>query len=198
MQTYSHLLVTAVVDRQLVRRQVPVHTLALLTGSVLPDIPFFLLTVLGEAYFRWFTTTPTGESPMVYMHFTLFFTDPLWIVSHNFFHAPLILGVLGLAGFAGVQWGQHWGQGWGRVLLWFTAGAGLHTLIDIFTHSSDGPLLFFPFNWRYRFPSPVSYWERNNFGLAFTLVEHLVDVGILVYLDWEWRRRRRQRSVVAP
>lgn len=196
MQTYSHLLVTAVVDRQLVRRQVPVHTLALLTGSVLPDIPFFLLTVLGEVYFRWFTTTPTGESPMVYMHFTLFFTDPLWIVSHNFFHAPLILGVLGLAGFAGVQWGQHWGQRWGRVLLWFAAGAGLHTLIDIFTHSSDGPLLFFPFNWRYRFPSPVSYWEQDNFGLAFTLVEHLVDVGILVYLFWEWRRRRQRRSVV--
>ena len=194
MQTYSHLLVTAVVDRQLVRRQVPVHTLALLTGSVLPDLPFFLLTLLGEVYFRWFTTTPTGESPMVYMHFTLFFTDPLWIVSHNFFHAPFILGVLGLVGFVGVRWGQ----GWGRVLLWFTAGAGLHTLIDIFTHSSDGPLLFFPFNWRYRFPSPVSYWEQDNFGLAFTLVEHLVDGGILVYLVWQWRRRRRQRSVVEP
>lgn len=188
MQTYSHLLVTAVVDRQLVRRQVPVQTLALLIGSVLPDLPFFLLTLLGELYFRWFTTTPTGESPMIYMHFTLFFTDPLWIISHNFFHAPFIISLLGLVGFVGAQWGQQWG----RALSWFAAGAGLHTFIDIFTHNSDGPLLFFPFNWRYRFPSPVSYWEQENFGLAFTLVEHLVDVGILLYLLWLWRQQRRE------
>jgi hypothetical protein len=71
MQTYSHFLVTVVADRQLVRRQIPVHTLAFLIGSVLPDVPFFLLTLLGEVYYRWFATTPTGESPMIYMHFTL-------------------------------------------------------------------------------------------------------------------------------
>lgn len=194
MQTYSHLLVTAVVDCQLGRRQVPVHTPALLTGSVLPDIPFFLLTLLGEVYFRWFATTPTGESPMIYLHFTLFFTDPLWIISHNFFHAPFMLGLLGLAGFAGVRRGQRWG----RVLLWFVVGAGLHTFIDIFTHSSDGPLLLFPFNWHDRFRSPVSYWEQDNFGLAFTLVEHLIDVGILVYLFWQWRQSRRRRRIVEP
>lgn len=187
MQTYSHLLVTAVVDRQLARRQVPVHTIALLTGSVLPDIPFFLLTLLGEVYFRWFTTIPTGESLMVYMHFTLFFTDPLWIISHNFFHAPFILSVLGLVGFAGTRWGRRWG----RVVLWFAAGAGLHTGIDILTHTSDGPLLLFPFHGSYRFRSPVSYWERTNFGLTFTVVEHLVDLGILIYLFWQWRRQRQ-------
>jgi len=192
MQTYSHLLVTAVLDRQLVRHQLQAPRLALFTGAILPDIPFFLLTLLGEIYFRWFTTTPTGESPMVYMHFTLFFIEPLWIIGHNFFHAPFILGVLGLAGFAAARWGQWWGRGLG----WFAVGAGLHTLIDIFTHTSDGPLLFFPFNWRYRFRSPVSYWERANFGLIFMLVEHLVDLGILVYLIWQWHQQRQRSRIV--
>jgi len=192
MQTYSHLLVTAVLDRQLVRHQLQAPRLALFTGAILPDIPFFLLTLLGEIYFRWFTTTPTGESPMVYMHFTLFFIEPLWIIGHNFFHAPFILGVLGLAGFAAARWGQRWGRGLG----WFAVGAGLHTLIDIFTHTSDGPLLFFPFNWRYRFRSPVSYWERANFGLTFMLVEHLVDLGILVYLIWQWHQQRQRSRIV--
>jgi len=192
MQTYSHLLVTAVLDRQLVRHQLQAPRLALFTGAILPDIPFFLLTLLGEIYFRWFTTTPTGESPMVYMHFTLFFIEPLWIIGHNFFHAPFILGVLGLAGFAAARWGQRWGRGLG----WFAVGAGLHTLIDIFTHTSDGPLLFFPFNWRYRFRSPVSYWERANFGLIFMLVEHLVDLGILVYLIWQWHQQRQRSRIV--
>ena len=90
MQTISHFLMTGAVNHQLRKKTIPIHTKALLIGSVLPDIPFALLTIAGEIYYRWFALPPTDQSIMEYLHFDLFFTDPLWIISHNFFHSLVI------------------------------------------------------------------------------------------------------------
>lgn len=127
---------------------------------------------------------------MEYLHFDLFFRDPVWIVAHNFFHAPLVLAAIGGLGI----WLRRQGNRWAQPLIWFALGAGLHTVIDIFTHTSDGPLLFFPLNWSYRFPSPVSYWEGST-GRFFALFEWILDGSLLLYfaLDW-WRRRRREET----
>lgn len=64
MQTQSHFLMTAALNRVLGRRQVNVRRNAFLIGAVLPDLPFWLLTIAGEIYYRWFAATPTGESPI--------------------------------------------------------------------------------------------------------------------------------------
>jgi len=79
MQTFSHFLITVFAHQQAQRwgwfpRRVP--TPALLVGAVLPDIPFTLLTLGYGLYYRSIGSTPTGESLMIYMHFTLFFEDP--------------------------------------------------------------------------------------------------------------------------
>lgn len=109
MQTYSHLIITGAVSMPLKRRDYPVHLTAFLLGSVIPDIPFFVLTILGGIYFTWLAPVPTGESPLIYMHMTLYFTDPLWLLAHNFFHAPLILIALGLIGYWGIRTGRSSG-----------------------------------------------------------------------------------------
>jgi hypothetical protein len=154
MQTYSHFLITAVGQERLKRRGLAVSTAAVLIGSVLPDLPFTLLTLTFMAYYTWFAPLPvSGQSVMEYLHFDLYFNDPLWIAGHNFFHAPLILLTLGGLGW----WAIRQQRQWGRVLFWFAIGAGLHSFIDVFTHHNDGPLLLFPFNWQWRFPSPISY-----------------------------------------
>jgi hypothetical protein len=70
-------------------------------------------------------------------------------------------------------------------------GTTLHTLIDIPTHSSDGPLIFFPINWHYRFPSPVSYWESENYGWTFLVFEYTLDLLLLGYFGRCWWRKRR-------
>lgn len=50
MQTPSHLLITAfIADRTKAQSALPVVWWALLVGSILPDLPFTLLTVL-ETY----------------------------------------------------------------------------------------------------------------------------------------------------
>ena len=187
MQTYSHALINATLAGPLKRAGWEFRDWAFVAGGVLPDVPFFLLTVLGGIYYTVSGGTPTGESPMIYMHMTLYFTDPFWITAHNFFHAPLILGVIGLGGYLGMRSGNRWGA----QLLWFAVGAGLHSLIDIFTHAGDGPVLLFPFHWSYRFSSPVSYWDPQHYGLIFAPLEHLADLMLAWMLVRDWRRRRR-------
>jgi hypothetical protein len=188
MQTYSHFLMTAALSRQLSQRQISVSTGAFLMGSVLPDVPFTLLTLVYETYYLWISPlapSQTWRSVMEYLHFDLFYRDPVWIVGDNFFHAPLILLVCGLAG-----WGLRLRWRWGNALLWLARGAGLHTLVDIFTHHSDGPLIFFPLNWSYRFGSPISYWEAGYYARIVSPVEHTLDLLFLVYLFRAWWRQR--------
>ena len=192
MQTYSHFLITAALNTRLKRSEQQVNTPWLLAGSILPDIPFTLLTLVYWAYYLWIapiSDEQTVMSVMEYMHFDLFYRDPVWIIGHNFFHAPLILLALGWIGF---QWRRRC---WGQRLLWLAVGAGLHTGIDIFTHHSDGPLVFFPFNWRYRFASPISYWEPEYYAWLVSPLEHALDLILLFYLAWLWWQQRQAKHL---
>jgi membrane-bound metal-dependent hydrolase YbcI (DUF457 family) len=182
MQTPSHFLITAVVNYKLKERAVAVHSKALLVGSVLPDIPFFLLTMGGEIYYRWLAPLPVEGSIMEYLHLDLFFNDPVWIISHNFFHAPFINSLLLLLGWWG--WQQEWRWGW--PLFWLAVGTQFHTILDIFTHHSDGPLLLFPFEWQTRFASPISYWEADQYGVVFMVFEYTLNLFIVIYFLRQW------------
>lgn len=189
MQTYSHFLMTVVGQERLKQRGLAVSTTAVLVGSVLPDLPFAVLTAVFMAYYNWFAPLPIADQTvMEYLHFNLYFNDPLWIAGHNFFHAPLILLTIGFTGW----WVMQRQRLWGVLLFWFAVGAGLHSFIDIFTHHNDGPLLLFPFNWQLRFPSPVSYWHPDHYGLIFASLEHLLNAILLVYLLRAWLRQRHR------
>ncbi len=190
MQTPSHFLITAVVNRQLSQRGIPVHTRALLIGSVLPDISFIVLTIVGEIYYRWFGAAPAGKSMMEYLHFTLFYIDPMWIISHNFFHSLVINTMLLVLGYYGLGGRKRWGL----FVFWLAVSLEFHTVIDIFTHHTDGPLFLFPLNWSYRFASPISYWEPGYYGPIFMRFEYLLDGLILGYFGWQWWQRRRQEA----
>jgi len=187
MQTPSHFLLTAVIHHKTPETVTySVHKTALLVGSVLPDIPFTVLTVVYGIVYRWFATPPVDGSIMEYLHFELFYTDPVWVIGHNFFHSLVINAALLSIGW----WGMRRQWRWARPLLWLSVGMLFHTVIDIFTHHSDGPLLFFPLNWRYRFASPISYWEADYYGRQFTVFEYLLDAAILVYFIWHWFTHR--------
>ena len=79
---------------------------------------------------------PTGESPLIYMHMTLYFTDPLWLAAHNVLHAPIILAALGLAGYLGIHSGKRGVATWGAFMLWFALGAGLEIVIVYYAISA--------------------------------------------------------------
>jgi hypothetical protein len=189
MQTYSHWLLTAALQRHLKTRSEPNRARALLAGSVVPDLPLALLTLgylLDRRYLRPHLPDKERCSP-TFNH--LYFHNRWWIAAHNSLHAPLPVALLLLGGYL---WRR---TGWGRRLFWFALGCGLHTAVDIPTHVDDGPVLFFPLNWQYRLPAPVSYWDPQHGGRLFWWLEHLLDLLLVFYLIGQWCRGQRHHFV---
>jgi len=58
-----------------------------------------------------------------------------------------------------------------RSLLYFLLGWAGHNLMDFPTHAQDARPPFWPlFKWRWK--SPISYWDRKFYALPCLLVEH--------------------------
>ena len=194
MQTYSHLLITAVLGDQIWQKKAVKPGKAFLLGAMLPDVPLFILSI-GYFVSRRLNLDPANQSMAAFD--TLYFTNPWWIAEHNLFHAPLLLLLYAGIGFGLMrQTARPTWQKWGRALLWLAAGCGLHSLCDIFTHVTDGPVIFFPFNWSYRYRAPISYWDPAYNGRLFRVVEHLLDlllVGGLVFQRKTAKRQSNQR-----
>jgi len=189
MQTQSHFLMTAALNGPLKKQGIAVHTGAFLFGSFMPDIPLFVLSL----WFGVFSTAAQDgmSSGAMAEYDRLFFNDPLWVIPHNFFHAPFILAVI----FAIGLFLQRRGSKWGNRLVWFSLAAAFHTAVDILTHHHDGPLLLFPFDFSTRFASPVSYWDPDYYGRIFTRFEIALDLLLIGYFFVGWWRKRQKPSL---
>jgi len=221
MQTYTHYVMTAVINRRLKTRSTqrqgaaereaqpfaslpPLRSGWLLLGSVLPDIPLTLIffgTLIADLL-QGNVLDPGNEDAAVqsytgYLFRYAFFRDPWVKVAHNLFHAPFLIVFYLAMGY----WLWKRGKAWGTALFWLGCACALHTAIDIPVHYDDGPLIFFPFDWTTRFHSPISYWEQGRGGGWFTIFEHLLLLGMLIYLAigwWQNRRNRRQAVALNP
>lgn len=157
---------------------------ALGLGSIAPDIPLYFLSFGGIFYFRNYLG---WEDKRVFSHLfdDLYFKDPYWIALHNFLHSPtMLLTLLALALAI-----SHLKPRLSRWLYFFLSACMLHSIVDILTHHDDGPVMFFPFNWQYRFSSPVSYWDRAHHGGLFMIFEGMLNLGLVVFLIMTWRRK---------
>lgn len=217
MQTYSHVIISAFLARRLRarrdangaytdsnsaidpsgRREADVHAAgdaphrgAFLLGSVAPDMPLILLTIVYLA--SDLITETAGGSKVEHLFRYQFYHDPWVQTAHNLFHAPLLILLYGAIGY----WAWRMGKGWGRFVLWFGAACLIHTLIDIPLHHDDGPLLLFPLDWESRFYSPISYWDPRRFGIPVSIAEHVLVLGLSIFLIRDWRRSRRRGSDV--
>ncbi|MCA9942638.1 MAG: metal-dependent hydrolase [Anaerolineales bacterium] len=185
MQTYSHFLLTAVLHKAILPNK-PDAAAGLLAGSFAPDVPLALLStgyVVDRRFIRRHLPDKTRCSPT---YNDLYFNNPWWIAAHNSLHAPLPLFALAMIA---ILLRRRW-------LLWFAVSCGLHTAVDIFTHVDDGPALLFPLNWRYRFKAPVSYWDPAHGGRTFRLIEHLLDVMMILYLILQRTSAKREPTHV--
>lgn len=193
MQTYSHLILTAALnqryrERPATEQPVEINTPALLIGSFLPDVPLFILSAL---FFVQYQGSGQSFSDLMQLYDDYYFNHPVWIIGHSLFHSPLLLITYGLVGYV---FGLKRGKRWGKLLFWLAVGCGFHSFIDILTHHHDGPLLLFPFDWQFRFQSPISYWDGDYFGWLFAPLEHLLDGMLLLYLGRAWWRRRQTQT----
>ncbi len=80
---------------------------------------------------------------------------------------PVTIFLLMYAALGGVKYDQR------RVLFAFLLGWAGHEAAGVLTHGSDARPLFWPVS-DLRFRSPISYRERERYGLAFTFVEHAI------------------------
>lgn len=67
---------------------------------------------------------------------------------------------------------------------WFLSGAASHALVDIFTHARDGILVFWPWNWSYRFNAGIDQWDMAGSGLVLLLIEGSLFVAYGACLAW--------------
>ena len=190
MNTPSHLLMTAAIRRAAPGWRMPAS--AVLIGSVAPDLALTVLSLGAFVFFRYGQGMPTRDV-FEHMYGTLYFNDPGWMATHNLLHAPFMI-LFGLVACRVWYGDERFKIGWWT---WFFLACALHSVVDIFTHFDDGPLLFFPFEWTVRFPSPVSYWDTAHYGAQFFVFEVVFDSLLLVYLFGPWVRARfrAQRDV---
>ena len=185
MHTYSHLIQTAWLRHALLRRGWVVPR-AFLVGSFMPDVPLLLLT-LARLVAVWRSDAP-DKRLFGHEYDALYFGDPLWIIGHSAMHAPILIAAGILAGFALGRWGPS--ERW-RSFRWFWTSCGIHSFLDILTHTYDGPLVLFPFDWCLRFESPISYWDPRHYGGIVMAVEHGLDLLAACALLWfGWSRFR--------
>lgn len=211
MQTYSHIIITAALNRVLKQKEArdgslqigqtmlpPLRNRATLIGSFMPDLPLTLTGILFIVVDSIQGNAAGFESdPMKSWTGWLFdyaFFNVWWVkLLHNLFHAPLL--ILLYAGIGYALWKRN--NSWGATVFWFALSCLLHTAIDIPLHYDDGPLVFFPFDWNTRFYSPLSYWDPRHYGIPVAIAEHLLILGLIIFLLVGWWRKRRQKSTIA-
>lgn len=64
-----------------------------------------------------------GADGLMDSYHALYFNNPLWIVSHNLFHAPFVIAVLFLASVLAERRGLRWAP----ALRWLALGLALHS-----------------------------------------------------------------------
>ncbi len=70
----------------------------------------------------------------------------------------------------------------------FSIGWGLHIAFDALTHVNDGYALFYPLS-DLRFPTPVSYWEREFYATEYFWIGHSLMIGLfLIWIGWRLKR----------
>ena len=176
MNTISHLIINAAIDKKF-SSQVTIAKPEFLLGAIMPDIPLGLLNIGSYLYFGVILQQDTSNLMDRVIH-PAFFNNPWWIIAHNTLHAPILL-----LGAIGILWQYHHkSKTHGHWWLWFFLGSLLHTLIDILTHVTDGPLLLFPFEWQTRFRSSISYWDPAFFGREFLVFEIVLGLILVIYL----------------
>lgn len=157
---------------------------AVLLGSVAPDIPLYFLSIGGAIWFRYVEGLEPSDIGR-HMYGYLFYNDAGWISAHNLLHSPTVL-VFVLT----VLWCRLKAKFWQSWWSWFFVSCLLHTAVDIPVHHDDGPLVFWPLNWSYRFESPISYWDTHHHGVEVMAFEAALAIVLLGLILLRWKRTR--------
>lgn len=140
MNTPAHVIVNAVA---LGRRGWKPHWFPITAGALLPDLPMF-----GFYLYQKLLLAVPERAIWAQAYF-----EPRWQNLFDLFNSLPLIAVAAL-----IAWRR-------RAAAWlaFFASMGLHCLFDLPLHNEDAHAHFFPLS-RWRFHSPVSYWDPEHHG----------------------------------
>jgi hypothetical protein len=74
------------------------------------------------------------------------------------------------------------------LLTCFAASGFLHTLIDVLCHREDAHMNFWPVT-RWKFMSPVSYWDPAYYRQYFSLFEAILGLALAIILFRQFKSK---------
>ena len=160
-------------------KKIPARAWAGFIGGLTPDVPMIAIvftlmafrvpahTIFDELYWQdwWQITNAIGHSFLLWsglLIIALIMRDK----SVKFFDAVDRWTLLGI----------------------YSVSALLHSMVDFCVHREDAHMSFWPIS-RYKFMSPVSYYDRAHYGGQFSLFEAALGVLLVIVLMRRFRNK---------
>ena len=160
MHTYSHAVFTWAVTRYIKREEFHAAATWGAAGAALPDMP----VLAKAAYLLWYHRDSMTKEE--FLEALEYFKEPSGKVDLTLHSLAPVGGLLTLYKVLGLK-----NKDPKRALLAFLLGWVGHNILDFPTHAEDARPPFWPlFRWRWK--SPISYWDRKFYALPCLLVEH--------------------------
>jgi hypothetical protein len=182
MNTQSHVIMGAVLMGQGVPRKAWAGAL----GGITPDIPMLLIVIALKL---------AGTPDRVI--FGELYWQNWWQICNAIGHNAWLWGGLTLLGLYmrdRLSTSVRGFDGWTTVSL-FAGSALLHTAIDFLCHREDAHMSFWPVT-RWKFMSPVSYYDPQHFGMWFSLFEATLGLLLAVLLYRQFKSRILRASLI--
>ncbi len=159
MHTYSHAVFTWAVARY-VKREESHAAVWGAAGAALPDVP----VLAKAAYLLWrHRDSMTKEE---FLEALEYFKEPSGKLDLTLHSLAPVGALLALYKTLGLTNGDS-----KKALLFFLLGWAGHNILDFPTHAEDARPPLWPLS-RWRWKSPVSYWDRKFYALPCLLAEH--------------------------
>lgn len=175
MHTYSHAVFTWAVARY-VKREESHAALWGAAGASLPDVP----TLAKAAYVLWrHRDSITKEKFLEALEYFEAPSGKLDLSLHSLAPVGALLALYKVLALKD--------KDPNRALLAFLMGWAGHNFLDFPTHAEDARPLFWPL-WKWRWKSPISYWDRKFYAVPCLLIEHAAILAlVLAFLRQSYR-----------
>ena len=175
MNTQSHVIIGAA----LLGRAMPKRAWVAAAGGLLPDMPMILIVI---------TLQVLGYSS--YQIFDEMYWQNWWQISNGIAHNFWLWGGLALLSIvmkerlsASAASIERW-----AMTLVFSLSTLLHAGIDFLCHREDAHMSLWPVT-RWKFMSPVSYYDRAHYGNYFSLFEAALCLCLAIVLVRQFQNK---------
>ncbi len=145
-------------------------------GALLPDTAVFVFFIINGLILG-YSHEVLWDDMYFYSNWSVLFT-----LSHSLLLWPVLFAL-----------GNLLRQSW---LRWLSISALLHISVDFCVHTADAYKHFWPLT-DWRFISPVSYWNRAEYGQYVGLFDSILVICLLLALAYQYRSKRYYQLSIA-